>query len=192
MSLRRVILCIRHGWLLSVWLALAACGEREPIEDFIVEVTARPGNMLEPLPPLTPYQSVSYQASMQRSPFMAFADGLLHPEQAPRAEPEQSPDCHQGVAGPESPENQMLPALSLQATFIGSHRGGSAASALILVAGADTQLVTIGQQLEFESGEEAENQLEVIDISAQQLTLRQRLVQAQGCEQVHTTTLQLY
>ena len=189
MNLRTVMSGIRQGLLVMMWLVVAACGEQEPIEGYITEITAQPGSAPDPVPPLAPYQPLAYHAGLQRSPFMAVEKGSLLPEPPPRTRPGLALDCAQGVAGPlsEALAGIVLPALALRATFIESHHHRRAA--LIQVAGADTQIVTIGQQLELA---ETGKQLEVIAISSQQVILRQQLVPVPGCEQAHTTTLELY
>lgn len=58
---------------ISVLLALAAAGCSGNIDDllaYIDQVKARPGGRIEPLPLIKPYETFTYRADNQRSPFV--------------------------------------------------------------------------------------------------------------------------
>lgn len=58
--------------LLALSLLLAACGRTTAMDDlqqFIVEVTLRPGGPIEPMPQFQSYESFTYSAASMRSPF---------------------------------------------------------------------------------------------------------------------------
>lgn len=55
-------------------LALTACsGEMDELQQKVAEIKARPGERIEPLPEIKPYESFTYAASSLRSPFMPTA-----------------------------------------------------------------------------------------------------------------------
>jgi type IV pilus assembly protein PilP len=54
--------------------AISACSsDMEELQSKIAEVRARPGDRIEPLPELRPYEAFTYNASTMRSPFVASA-----------------------------------------------------------------------------------------------------------------------
>lgn len=56
--------------LLAVALALGACsGGQTDLEQYIDQVKARPGGRIEPLPQVKPYETFTYAAAEERSPF---------------------------------------------------------------------------------------------------------------------------
>lgn len=53
-------------------VALSACGGNDGMEDlqnYIVEVSLRPGGPVEPMPQFLPYEAFTYSAASMRSPF---------------------------------------------------------------------------------------------------------------------------
>lgn len=53
-------------------LVLAGCGsDMSDLMAYVDEVKARPGGRIDPLPQIKPYESFSYSAQTQRSPFVA-------------------------------------------------------------------------------------------------------------------------
>lgn len=189
MSLRRLLFLVRFGPLLIALNLMMACDKREPIEDYIAEVTARPGTAPESLAPRVPYRPLPYQASLQRSPFIPVENGVLVSPDISRAPSSLAADCDQDIS--TRLWGAVLPALSLRATFIGGHHHAGKASALLQVAGGEALLVTVGQQFELEL-EQKIKKLNVSAITAQQVTLTKQLMHERGCEQTHTAALQLY
>ncbi|MEY3667223.1 MAG: hypothetical protein RL572_763 [Pseudomonadota bacterium] len=58
--------------LLCTLTLLAACGRRDAMDDlqqFIIEVSLRPGGEIEPMPQSQPNEAFAYSAASQRSPF---------------------------------------------------------------------------------------------------------------------------
>lgn len=58
--------------LMLLCLLLAACGGNDGMDDlqqFIIEVSLRPGGPVEPLPQFQPYEAFTYSAASLRSPF---------------------------------------------------------------------------------------------------------------------------
>lgn len=62
---------LRGVGLLATLFMLSACsgGNHQDLKDFIAETKRRPAGTIEPLPPFVPYQSFSYSAMTERSPF---------------------------------------------------------------------------------------------------------------------------
>jgi type IV pilus assembly protein PilP len=55
-------------------LILTGCaGEMDELQQKVAEIKARPGERIEPLPEIKPYESFTYAASSLRSPFIASA-----------------------------------------------------------------------------------------------------------------------
>ena len=75
--LRRLESCraasvLRWSVLAALTLLLAACGRQTAMDDlqqFIVEVSLRPGGPIEPMPEFLPYEVFTYSAASMRSPF---------------------------------------------------------------------------------------------------------------------------
>ncbi len=64
--------CVRQLLLLCSLALLTACGRQTAMDDlqqFIVEVSLRPGGEIEPMPRFQPYEAFSYSAASLRSPF---------------------------------------------------------------------------------------------------------------------------
>lgn len=60
--------------LAAAVLALSGCsGDMEELQEKVTEVRNRPGERVEPLPEIKPYESYAYTASNLRSPFVASA-----------------------------------------------------------------------------------------------------------------------
>lgn len=60
----------RPAALLAALLGLGACsGGQTDLEQYIDQVKARPGGRIEPLPQVKPYETFSYAAAEERSPF---------------------------------------------------------------------------------------------------------------------------
>lgn len=60
--------------LLALSLGLAACSDDiDDLRKHIAEVKARPGERIEPLPQIKPYEAFVYKASTMRSPFVQSA-----------------------------------------------------------------------------------------------------------------------
>jgi len=60
--------------LVASTLALAACsGDMDELHQKVAEIKARPGERIEPLPEIKPYESFTYAASSLRSPFIPSA-----------------------------------------------------------------------------------------------------------------------
>ncbi len=56
--------------VLAAVLALGACsGGQTDLEQYIDQVKARPGGRIEPLPQVKPYETFTYAAAEERSPF---------------------------------------------------------------------------------------------------------------------------
>lgn len=58
--------------LVSLCLLLSACGGNDGMDDlqqYIVEVSLRPGGPVEPMPQFLPYEAFTYSAASLRSPF---------------------------------------------------------------------------------------------------------------------------
>ncbi len=73
------------GWRLlgmaGLALTLSACGgasKHQDLIDFIEETKRRPAGQIEPLPPFVPYQSFSYSAMTERSPFVPPVEDIDH------------------------------------------------------------------------------------------------------------------
>ena len=55
-------------------LALAGCSsEMDELQQKVAEIKGRPGERIEPLPEIKPYESFTYAASSLRSPFIPSA-----------------------------------------------------------------------------------------------------------------------
>lgn len=71
--LRKPIRCsINASTLMLLCLSLSACGGNDGMADlqqFIVEVSLRPGGPVEPMPQFQPYEAFTYSAASLRSPF---------------------------------------------------------------------------------------------------------------------------
>jgi len=66
------LLLMRWARLAALGLLLAACGRQTAMDDlqqFIVEVSLRPGGPIEPMPEFQPYEVFTYSAASMRSPF---------------------------------------------------------------------------------------------------------------------------
>lgn len=62
--------------LLLLSATLAGCGAgQSDLMEYIDEVKARPGGRIEPLPQVKPYETFTYEAENQRSPFMPGTPG---------------------------------------------------------------------------------------------------------------------
>ena len=60
--------------LIAALLALSGCsGDMDELHEKVAEIRARPGERVEPLPEIKPYESYAYSASTLRSPFVASA-----------------------------------------------------------------------------------------------------------------------
>jgi type IV pilus assembly protein PilP len=60
--------------LLAVTLALAGCSsEMDELQQQIAEIKSRPGERIEPLPEIKPYEAFAYEAASMRSPFVPSA-----------------------------------------------------------------------------------------------------------------------
>ncbi|MFK7863694.1 MAG: pilus assembly protein PilP [Pseudohongiellaceae bacterium] len=58
--------------LVAMSIVLTACGRTDnfsDLQDFVVEVKARPAAQVEPVPVFVPYEGFIYSAASQRSPF---------------------------------------------------------------------------------------------------------------------------
>lgn len=69
-------LCI--GWqrsiLFAALLGLGACAnDMDELKQKVTEIKARPGERIEPLPDIKPYEAFKYDASSERSPFIPSA-----------------------------------------------------------------------------------------------------------------------
>jgi type IV pilus assembly protein PilP len=63
---------MRGLFIACACLLVAACSPRSDMSDlqqFIVEVTVRPGGEVEPMPEIAPYEAFTYSAASLRSPF---------------------------------------------------------------------------------------------------------------------------
>lgn len=59
---------------LSTTLLLAGCSsEMDELQQKVAEIKSRPGERIEPLPEIKPYESFTYAASSMRSPFIPSA-----------------------------------------------------------------------------------------------------------------------
>ncbi|MGD9841727.1 MAG: pilus assembly protein PilP [Steroidobacteraceae bacterium] len=57
--------------LAAAILSLAGCAnETDELKQKVAEIRARPGNRIEPLPEIKPYDAFKYDASSERSPFI--------------------------------------------------------------------------------------------------------------------------
>ena len=57
--------------MIFIMLALTACGgDMEDIAQYVTEVKQRPGNGIEPLPQIRPYEMFEYHVENRRSPFV--------------------------------------------------------------------------------------------------------------------------
>ncbi len=62
----------KRAMMTSLVLLLAACSGNDGMEDlqqYIIEVSLRPGGEVEPMPVFQPYEAFSYSAASLRSPF---------------------------------------------------------------------------------------------------------------------------
>jgi type IV pilus assembly protein PilP len=60
--------------ILAAALALAGCSsDMDELQQKVAEIKARPGERIEPLPEIKPYESFTYAASSLRSPFVPSA-----------------------------------------------------------------------------------------------------------------------
>jgi type IV pilus assembly protein PilP len=60
--------------ILSAAVVLAGCsGDMDELQQKVAEIKARPGERIEPLPEIKPYESFTYAASSLRSPFIPSA-----------------------------------------------------------------------------------------------------------------------
>lgn len=60
--------------LATAVLALSGCsGDMDELHEKVTEIRNRPGERVEPLPEIKPYESYAYNASSLRSPFVASA-----------------------------------------------------------------------------------------------------------------------
>jgi len=58
----------------GICFVLAGCsGDMDELQQKVAEIKARPGERIEPLPEIKPYESFTYAASNLRSPFVASA-----------------------------------------------------------------------------------------------------------------------
>jgi type IV pilus assembly protein PilP len=65
---------IKSICLIAATLALTACsGDMDELQQKVAEIKARPGERIEPLPEIKPYESFTYAASSLRSPFIPSA-----------------------------------------------------------------------------------------------------------------------
>ncbi|MDO2949095.1 pilus assembly protein PilP [Aeromonas simiae] len=55
---------------IAMSLGLAGCNPHSDIDDYITEVRARPAQPIAPLPEVSPFIPLAYQATQQRSPFI--------------------------------------------------------------------------------------------------------------------------
>lgn len=64
----------RLAMLCSMFAAVAACtSDMEQLEQKVAEIKARPGERIEPLPEIRPYDAFKYDATDLRSPFVPSA-----------------------------------------------------------------------------------------------------------------------
>lgn len=60
--------------LIAALFALSGCsGDLDELHEKVAEIRGRPGERVEPLPEIKPYESYAYSASTLRSPFVASA-----------------------------------------------------------------------------------------------------------------------
>jgi len=62
----------KTGAIVLMCLALSACGDSKSMDDlqqYIVEVSLRPGGPVEPMPQFLPYEAFTYSAASMRGPF---------------------------------------------------------------------------------------------------------------------------
>ncbi len=65
-------IAIKLPLLMALSLSLAACGGNGSMDDlqqYIIEVSLRPGGPVEPMPEFLPYEAFTYSAASLRSPF---------------------------------------------------------------------------------------------------------------------------
>lgn len=70
--LDRMCRCAKQASLLVSCLLLAACGGNDGMDDlqqYIADVSMRPGGPVEPMPQFQPYEAFTYSAASLRSPF---------------------------------------------------------------------------------------------------------------------------
>src|ERR1700754_581795 len=99
-------------------LFLSACSDDlGELQQKVAEIKSRPGERVEPLPEIKPYESYTYNAATLRSPFVPSAPARVpravparqhaHGRHAGAAGQELRPGAGQGRTGPSSPARRV-------------------------------------------------------------------------------------
>ncbi len=166
----------RHWLLLSACVLLAACTGSDDLDEYVVQVKARPALPIEPLPEIRPFEAKKYHPNTERTPFAEPQPELVLP--ATRVKK----DCVQPEANRKKQplEQFSLDNLSMQGT-LGS---GSALWALIQSQEGEVYRVSVGQYLGLNHGR-------VTKINTDSIELLEFVPDGSGCWTKRTTKLNI-
>jgi type IV pilus assembly protein PilP len=119
---------------LAVALALGACSSKDAeLDQFIAQTKAEPGGRVEPIPELKPYDTIAYNGTGRRSPFMPGGSGN---------------SSNPGVRPTTNRNREFLEQFSLDTLkFVGTIRLGQTTYGLLKVTDGRVHRVTTGNYI---------------------------------------------